>query len=102
MKLGIFTGLAGLDIVYYQDSIPLENSKSKTNDYLTEIGGPAANAAITYAMLGGKSYLITCIGDSEFGKIMKKQLHDDYGVEIIDLAEGSDRLPSISGISINN
>jgi len=100
MKLGIFTGLAGLDIVYYQDNLPIENSKSKTNDYITVVGGPAANAAITYAMLGGKALLITCIGHSEFGQIIKKQLHD-YGVEVIDFAKGADVLPSISGISVN-
>ena len=33
MKLGIFIGSACLDIVYYQDELPLENKKLRTNNY---------------------------------------------------------------------
>lgn len=99
-KSGIFTGLAGLDIVYYQNNTPRENKKSKTNDYKVLVGGPAANAAITYAMLGGKPLLITCIGNSEYGRSIKKELYD-YGVEVIDMAETSNCIPNISSISVN-
>lgn len=102
MKKGVFVGLAGMDFVYYQDSMPLENKKSKTNNYDMQIGGPAANAAITYALLGGNAVLITCIGDSEMGKIIKKELTEVYGVEVIDCSKGIDILPCISSISVNN
>lgn len=101
IKSGVFTGLVGLDMVYYQEGAPSENKKSKTNQYHVFVGGPAANAAITYAMLGGKSRLITCIGDSELGKIIKKELTEDYGIEVIDLAENDDVNPNISSISVN-
>lgn len=100
-KLGVFVGLACLDMVYYQNSIPSENKKSKTNNYNVFIGGPATNAAITYAMLGGSSVVISSIGDSELGKILKKELCEDYGVEVIDCASGLDILPSIASIAIN-
>lgn len=49
---GLFVGLCTKDILYYTDDIPAHNHKSKTEDFATYIGGPAANAAITYAALG--------------------------------------------------
>jgi len=101
VKLGAFVGLTGLDMVYYQDCIPSENKKSKTNNYSMLIGGPAANAAITYALLGGRSIIISYIGDSDIGKMIKKELWEDYGVEVIDCASGLTILPSISSIAIN-
>ena len=101
MKLGVFIGLACLDMVYYQDCIPLENKKSRTNNYNVFIGGPATNAAITYAILGGRSVIISYIGDSDIGKIIKKQLFEDYGVEVIDCASGFTILPSIASIAVN-
>lgn len=102
MKNGVFIGLAGIDLIYYQDNIPKENQKSKTNDYDMQIGGPAANAAITYSVLGGKAVLITCIGDSEMGKNIKKELTDVYRIKVIDFASGNSMLPCISAISVNN
>jgi len=99
-KYGLFAGLTGLDIVYYQGWLPNENKKSKTNNYHIYTGGPAANAAITYAMLGGRARLITCIGQSEIGEVIRKELLL-YGVELIDCAENQTIMPNISSISVN-
>lgn len=101
MKKGLFVGLAGLDFVYYLDQPPVENKKYKTNDYSCAVGGPAANAAITYTLLGGTARLITCIGDSDFGKVIKKTLTEEYGIELIDLAASSELIPSVSSILVN-
>ncbi len=90
-----------MTFVFYQESLPAENTKSKTNDYNTYIGGPAANAAITYTKLGGKAAVITAIGDSLIGKTIRESLEADYGIKIFDVMEGSKALPSISGIAIN-
>ena len=94
-------GLTCLDLVYYVDHIPNENKKVKTNSYYRFIGGPAANAAITYSMLGGKATLITQIGNSELGKTIINELCQDYNVQVIDCADGVDVLPSIASIAIN-
>ena len=101
MKKGCFVGLAGLDILFHVDKMPKENNKAKANEYVTHIGGPAANAAITYTMLGGKATLITSIGDSPLGKSLKLEL-EEYGVEVLDVASGQSDLPSISSIAIND
>ena len=97
---GVFVGLAGLDIVYYQNQLPSENKKSKTNDYRIYTGGPAANAAITYALLGGKARLVTCIGQSGIGEIIRRELLQ-YGVELVDCAGNLPVLPNVSSISVS-
>lgn len=101
MVKGIFAGLTGLDITYYQNEFPGENLKSKTNDYQTYIGGPAANAAITYAILGGQATLVTCLGNSAIAQAIKAELTQDYKVTVVDMAAESEALPSISSVLVN-
>src|SRR5690625_7948306 len=101
MAKGLFAGLAGLDITYYQSSFPMENDKSKTNDFQTFIGGPAANAAITYAILGGDATLVTCLGDTPIAQAMKAEFTEMYGVTVVDLAEGLKLLRSRSSALVN-
>lgn len=97
-KRAAFIGLTGLDYVYYLDSLPEENGKCKTNDYATYVGGPAANAAITYASLGGDATLITAYGNSPESSIITKEL-TSYGVKVINTSLDS-KLPGISTICI--
>jgi len=99
---GLFIGLAGIDIIHYQEgSLPSENSKSKTNDYDIRVGGPAANAAITFANLGGNATLIAAIGNSVIGNSLKNLL-ESYGVIVIDLIKNSNESPNVSSIIINS
>lgn len=97
-KRAAFIGLTGLDYVYYLDSLPEENGKCKTNDYATYVGGPAANAAITYASLGGDATLITAYGNSHESSIITKEL-TSYGVKVINTSLDN-KLPGISTICI--
>ena len=71
---GLFVGLCTKDIVYYTDEIPKKNHKIKTDDFATYIGGPAANAAITYAALGGDATLATCLGMGPESEAIMKEL----------------------------
>ena len=91
MVKGLFAGLTGLDITYYQNEFPNENLKSKTNEYQTFVGGPAANAAITYAILGGNATLVTCLGNSTIAKAIKLELSQDYQVNVIDVRRRNER-----------
>lgn len=96
---GLFIGLTGVDYVYYLDSFPEENNKCKTNDYAKYIGGPAANAAITYAALGGEATLITALGCTAEGKAIEEELNA-LGVKVINAARDN-KLPGISTICIS-
>lgn len=49
----LFLGGHTFDMVYRLDALPAENAKAKADLVYTAGGGPALNAAITCAMLGG-------------------------------------------------
>lgn len=100
MTKGLFVGLAGFDLIFYKEAAPAENKKMKTTEYSTCVGGPAANGAIAFSLLGGEALLVSCIGDSPMGKLIKEEV-ESYGIRVLDLAEGETSLPSISGILVN-
>ncbi len=95
---GLFVGLCTKDIVFYTDELPRPNHKAKTEEFATYIGGPAANAAITYAALGGDATLATCIGDSVESRAMVEALKK-YGVKVLNYAMG-DREPNTACIAV--
>lgn len=98
---GLFVGLCGIDIVYYHaGKIPENNNKLKITNYDCAIGGPAANAAITYSLLGGKAYLICAIGNSFLGEMIKKVLQS-FNIDVIDIGGNSFGSPNISSVHIN-
>jgi len=102
MSLGIFFGLTGLDSIYYVDSIPEENYKIKTHDYKSFIGGPAANAAITFSLLGGQAILFTYLGNSRIATSIKEDLEHLYGITVYDYSRSNTLLPPMSTIVVNN
>ena len=97
-KKAVFVGLTGIDYVYYLDEFPEENHKCKTMEYAKYIGGPAANAAITYAALGGDATLITAYGNSNESQMITEEL-TALGVKVINVSS-DDKLPGISTICI--
>jgi len=95
----LFVGLCTKDILFYTDSLPAENHKAKTSDFAVYIGGPAANAAIAYAALGGDATLATCLGDSAESRAMIKEL-EAYGVNVLNYSE-YDTLPNMASIAVS-
>ena len=98
-KKGLFVGLCTKDILYYTDDLPSHNHKSKTDDFATYIGGPAANAAITYAVLGGDATLATCLGDGTESRAMIEELNG-YGVKVLNYSE-YDTVPNTACIVVS-
>lgn len=100
MSKGLFVGLCGLDVVFYeQNKFPVEDTKMKCSDVRACIGGPAANAAITFSMLGGQSTVVSYIGTSAIGLVIKEQMKA-YGIQVIDLCDDND-VKCISSIYVN-
>jgi len=97
---GLFVGLCTKDILYYTDDLPAYNHKSKTEDFAVYIGGPAANAAITYAALGGDATLATCLGDSTESRAMIEELNG-YGVKVLNYSE-YDTVPNTACIVVSS
>ena len=99
-KHGLFIGLCGLDVVFYEkNKFPVEDTKMKCEVVKSAIGGPAANAAITFSLLGGKSTIISYIGNSNVGKLIKSML-SDMDIKVIDMCDDED-VKCISSIYVN-
>ena len=79
---GYFVGLTTMDYVFYVNSHPQKNSKVKTNHFTRLVGGPAANAAITYSLLGGNATLVTCLGNTAESDVIKETL-EKFGVTVV-------------------
>jgi sugar/nucleoside kinase (ribokinase family) len=98
MKLsGLFVGLTTIDIQYLVDPFPESNSKTVAEDFALSVGGPATNAAITFSHLGGKSHLLSRIGNNPFTSFIKNELRH-YTVESTDLSPGATQLPTVSSV----
>jgi len=90
-------GLTTIDIHYLVDTFPASNAKTLAGAFAMAVGGPATNAAITFAHLGGKSHLLSAIGQHPFTSFIEHELHR-YHVEMTDLSPTATQLPTISSI----
>jgi sugar/nucleoside kinase (ribokinase family) len=96
----LFIGLTTLDIQYFLESFPLPNTKHKTKAPLIAAGGPAANAAITYAWLGGKPDFFTCIGLNPFTDFLINDF-EKHGVKTTDLLTKHPYQPIVATVITN-
>ena len=98
--IGAFVGLTTVDIVYSIEGPPRQNTKNVVSEVGIFAGGPAANAAVTFAALGGRALLTTAIGKHPLGAIALRDLQD-HGVDVIDLIPQFDGLPSLSSVIVS-
>ena len=85
----IFVGLTTFDIIQYVGEFPGPDAKVEALGSWMGAGGPAANAAITFAALGGRAQLITALGRSFAADEARRDL-EALGVHVEDRAlEGS-------------
>src|SRR5438105_13188091 len=94
---GLFVGITTIDIQYLLDTFPGSNVKTWAGAFTMTVGGPATNAAITFAYLGGKSHLLSVIGQHPFTPYMEGELRQ-YNVSWTELSARADKLPTISSI----
>ncbi len=81
--VGVFVGLATLDVIHRVSSPPASNQKITSNAQFVAAGGPAANAAVTFAALGGTAVLVTALGDDPVAALIKAELAE-CDVRVID------------------
>jgi sugar/nucleoside kinase (ribokinase family) len=84
----LFVGRATLDVVYSPDRFPAQDTKVFARDLRVAPGGPAVNAAITHALLGGKAALMTAVGRGPWAGLVLGEL-DRLNIDLIDLAAGT-------------
>ncbi|NND35281.1 MAG: sugar kinase [Saprospiraceae bacterium] len=97
---GLFIGTTTIDLIYPLKHFPEEDSKTNVSHQLLTLGGPATNAAITFATLGGEATLISPVGEHLWAAQIKEQLAS-YHVIHFDLTKDPGFIPSISSILVN-
>jgi sugar/nucleoside kinase (ribokinase family) len=85
-------GLATLDVVQTVGHVPAADEKLVADALVVAAGGPAANAALTCALLGVGVRLVTRIGGGAAGALVAADLVAN-SVDIVDLAEPGARPP---------
>lgn len=97
---GLFWGLLTIDLHFFTDHYPEENSKVKAKKFKSYIGGPVTNAAITFSHLGGQSRLFTSIGKNPYRKMINEQL-EHYGIDVHDLKSEVEEDPVFASVITN-
>ena len=83
--IGLFIGLAVLDVIQLVDAPPGPDEKIVALDQTVAAGGPAANAAVAFAALGGRALLAAPVGAGPLAELIRADL-TACGVELIDCA----------------
>ena len=81
--VGLFVGLAVLDVIQLVDAPPGPDEKIVALDQTVAAGGPAANAAVAFAALGGRALLAAPVGAGPLAELIRADL-TAHGVELID------------------
>jgi sugar/nucleoside kinase (ribokinase family) len=89
-----------MDIVYFVDEFPKANSKVAARSQDVFAGGPATNASIAFAYLGGAATLVTAVGRHALAGSIKSEIQQ-HSVNLIDLNPDFAEPPVISSISVN-
>jgi sugar/nucleoside kinase (ribokinase family) len=96
---GLFVGLSTVDISYTVGEIPRRDQKISVPGQRIAAGGPAANAAMTFALLGGRAGLVTAVGSHPLGTIIRDDL-DRHSVALHDLVRRRKETPPVSSLLV--
>ncbi|MEU1600115.1 PfkB family carbohydrate kinase [Streptomyces sp. NPDC005708] len=98
---GLFVGLATLDTIYRVASPPGPNQKTTAHSQELAAGGPAANAALTFAALGGQATLVTSLGSHVLARFAAAELQERQ-VAVRDAARDYTGTPAVSSIYVSD
>jgi sugar/nucleoside kinase (ribokinase family) len=97
---GLFVGLATVDVSYTVDEVPRRNQKVSVPAQLITAGGPATNAAATFAFLGGRTTLVTAIGSHALAAVIRADL-ERLSIRLHDMAHGRRESPPVSSVMVH-
>lgn len=96
---GLFVGLTTLDVVHRVGSPPGVNEKITATEQFVSAGGPAANAAVTFAALGGDATLLTALGSDAVADLVSADL-TRHGVTVVNVGTLAPTPSAISSVLI--
>jgi sugar/nucleoside kinase (ribokinase family) len=68
--------------------------------FLAQCGGPALNAAVTFAFLGGHAHLVSAVGRGGASEMVKAEVRH-YDVRLTDIRDDEGFAPPVSSVVIN-
>lgn len=95
---GLFFGLATADLTSAVEERPAPNTKVTAISQSLRGGGPALNAAVAFAALGGSATLFAPVGRTALSMAIREDLAE-HGVALVDLAD-PDFTPPVSAITV--
>lgn len=84
----LFLGRSTVDALYWLERMPEENTKVFARRFEAAPGGPALNAAMTHALLGGETVLASAVGGGPWAGVVHAALRR-HRIRLIDLAAGT-------------
>ncbi len=99
MPVGVFVGLTTLDVVHLVDTPPGVNQKVTASAQAIAAGGPATNAAVTFAALGGEAVLVTALGRGAVATLIRADL-DAHRVRLLDVTPAHLDRAAVSSITV--
>ena len=84
---GLFVGLSTLDVIQLVEHVPGPDEKIPALDVSIAAGGPATNAAVAFAALGGHAVLVTRVSADAVGSLVRADL-DACGVLLRNIGGG--------------
>jgi sugar/nucleoside kinase (ribokinase family) len=97
----LLVGLCTVDVVQRVAELPSPGQKLQSTSVELVAGGPAANAAITVAALGGRATLATVLGAHPLGSLARADLAG-HGVRIVDTSPASAQSPAVSSVLVRD
>ena len=102
-KRGLFVGMTTLDCLYQAERPPAADEKVVASKSLLVSGGPATNAAVAFAQLGGSqgndAVLLAALGVHPLTTLLREDLQE-YGVTVADLTPEILAPPPVSSIVV--
>jgi sugar/nucleoside kinase (ribokinase family) len=95
----VFVGMATVDLVQRVERPPEPNEKLTALSQEVAAGGPAANAAVAFARLGGSATVITALGNHPLARYVAEELAR-HGVTVLDAASEATIAPAVSSILV--
>jgi sugar/nucleoside kinase (ribokinase family) len=95
----LFVGLMTLDVIHAVDAALAPNEKAPALRQDIAAGGPAANAAVTFAALGGTATLLTAAGGHPLARAAAGELLE-RDVAIVDATPAAVLPPAVSLIRV--
>jgi sugar/nucleoside kinase (ribokinase family) len=95
----LLVGLCTVDVVQRVTELPAPGDKVQSTSVEVAAGGPAANASVTVAALGGDARLVTVLGTHPLVALARDDLRG-HGVRVRDVRPDRTEPPAVSAVAV--